>query len=363
MLQGTEIIRTSTSPSARLAADLARFIHRFVYLTGRLRALLAIWIMHTHVFDDYEFTPYLNIQSPEPACGKSTVAGALSALCSRSTSPTCGTAAFLRRKIDAVQPTLIVDEYDTLDDSVRTAFANSLNSGFRFDGTYSYVSGAEIVELKTFCPKAILGRSAVQLAEATKSRCITFVIHKARPEERLEKFRRAGREEAALLRKRCEAWAADFRNRPVKVDPAMPSSFNARQQDIAEVLLAIGEDCGGPWPRVVQNALAELFTEAQVPHPENELLRAVHRFFGERGTDHFWSNDFCTWANQQPERPWSENPLTPAKLAQMLKHYEVYPDQINRIINGKQCNSRGYRASQFQDVFARYVGAPAIDPK
>jgi hypothetical protein len=268
----------------------------------------------------------------------------------------------LRRKVAADKPTLILDECDTLDDGIRKTCLNFLNTGFRQDGTFSIVSGSHIIDLPTFCPKAIVGRSIVALPEATLSRCVSFVIHKARPNEKLEKFRKAQREEAASLRGQCEKWAEGFRNRRVTVAPNMPESLSARQADISEVLLAIADDCGGPWPLVVRNALADLFTERHVPTPENEVLRAVQRFLKERKiTDHFSSQDFCNWANEQPETPWSEKPLTQAKIAQMLRHYEIYPDQINRVVGGKQRNSRGYYVSQFALAFERYVEASPPD--
>jgi hypothetical protein len=240
---------------------------------------------------------------------------------------------------------LLLDEWDTLDDGIRKACLNFLNTGFRKDGTFSFVSGSKIIPMSTFCPKAIVGRSVVAL-----------------PEEKLDKLRATQRAEADLLRARCEQWGEEFRSRPVRVAPNMPESLSARQQDIAELLLAISDDCGGPWPLLTRNALTELFTERQIPTPENELLRAVHQFITERKTtDHFSSQDFCNWANEQPETPWSEKRLTQAKLAQMLRHYEVFPGQINRVIKGTQKNSRGYHVVHFKAVFTRYLDAALMD--
>jgi hypothetical protein len=358
MYTDSKIAGVSMSGVGVLAAELGRFITRFLSLTQPVKALLPVWVLHTFVFGEFEFTPYLNVISPEPGCGKTTAADVLSALCCRATSPTCGTAAVLRRIVAAESPTLLLDEWDTLDDGIRKACLNFLNTGFRKDGTFSFVSGGRIIELSTFCPKAIVGRSVVTLPEATVSRCISFVIHRALPEEKLDKFRATQRAEAALLHERCEEWGEEFRSRLVRVAPNMPENLSARQQDISEVLLAISEDCGGPWPLLTRNALMELFAERQIPTPENELLRAVHRFIEERKpTGHFFSQDFCNWANEQPETPWSEKRLTQAKLAQMLKHYEVFPGQINRLIKGKQKNSRGYHVADFKAAFARYVDA------
>jgi len=212
MYQGTEIAGISIGRGGVIAMELTRFTTRFLSLSKPARALLPMWILHTYVLDEFEFTPYLNIISPEQSCGKTTVADVLSALCCRATSPTCGTAAVLRRKIAADKPTLILDEWDTLDDGIRKACGNFLNTGFRQDGTYSFVSGSEIVEMSTFCPKAIIGRSVVTLAEATLSRCISFIIHRALPTENLEKFRKAQRDEAALLREQCEEWGHGQKN-------------------------------------------------------------------------------------------------------------------------------------------------------
>jgi hypothetical protein len=362
MLSGTEIVGVAMQPGGLLAADLGGFISRFLSLTQAVKALLPVWILHSYVFEEFEFTPYLNIISPEQGCGKTTAADVLSALCCRATSPICGTAAVLRRKIAAESPTLILDEWDTLDDGIRKACMNFLNTGFRKDGTFSFISGSQITEMSTFCPKAIIGRSIVKLPEATLSRCISFVIHRALPEEKLEKFRQPQRAEAVVLRTRCEEWSDDFRSRQVRVTPNMPESLSARQQDISEVLLTIGEACTGPWPLLIRNALMDLFTEQQIPTPENELLRAVHQFIKERKTsDYFSSQNFCNWANEQPETPWSEKRLTQAKLAQMLRHYEVVPSQINRLIKGKQKNCRGYHVAQFNGAFARYVNAAPSD--
>lgn len=361
MLTNTELNEVSMTRCGRLAIQLTLFIARFLSLPNHIKALLPIWILHTFVFEDYEFTPYLNVLSPEPACGKSTVADLLSTLCNRATSPMCGTAAVLRRRMDAEKPTLLIDEWDTMHSNLRKDCYNVLNTGFRSDGTYSFVSGSQTIELSTFCPKAIIGRSVVKLPDATQSRCISFVVHKALPDEKLEKFRQASRVKAALLKEECERWAEDYRTRPVRVSPSIPASFSARQQDISEVLLAISDDCGGPWPLLVRNALTELFSERQIATPENELLRAVQKFISERTQNYFGTHEFCLWANAQQERPWSLKPLTPAKLAEMLRHYEIYSCQINRIVGGKQKNCRGYFVAHFADAFARYVNASPLE--
>lgn len=139
--------------------------------------------------------------------------------------------------------------------------------------------------------------------------------------------------------------------------PQIPESFTHRQADISEPLLIIADACGGPWPLVIREALDNLFADRHIPTPENELLRAVQRFVEERKGEFFLSQDFCVWANEQEETPWSDKPLTPVKLAGMLKAYDIFPTPINRVMSGKQRNCRGYFVAHFGETFARYVDA------
>ena len=142
----SKIVSTSLTPGGRLAHDLAKFCRRFLRLVAEAEALLPIWILHTYVFDLFEFTPHLNIISPEPGCGKTTTGDVLSALCCRATSPMSGSAAVLRHRIASDRPTLILDEWDSLPPETRKSCINFLNTGFRQDGKYGVMAGSKIVE-------------------------------------------------------------------------------------------------------------------------------------------------------------------------------------------------------------------------
>src|SRR5258707_905870 len=115
----TKLSSKSMNAGGRLALDLVKFSRRFLRMQEAAEVLLPAWIMHTHVFDLFEFTPYLNIVSPEPGCGKTTTGDVLSALCHRATSPMSGSAAVLRQRIALDRPTLVFDEYDSLPPETR----------------------------------------------------------------------------------------------------------------------------------------------------------------------------------------------------------------------------------------------------
>src|ERR1051326_2406458 len=188
---------TKLNTAGMLAARIGKYCQRFVFVPTATKAVLPIWVMHTYVHRMFEHTPYLNVVSPEPGSGKSTFGDVLSSLCHNATSPMSGTAAALRRIVAAEEPTLIIDEWDSLDSQIRRACLNFLNTGYARNGTYTMCEGGEVVKLSTYCPKAIIGRSIVRLSEATLSRCIQVRLDRAIAEDKLKKFTEAPREEAA----------------------------------------------------------------------------------------------------------------------------------------------------------------------
>jgi len=357
----------------RLVGDISHFASRFILLPEPARWVLPLWIMHSYVFDQFEYTPYLNVVSPEPGCGKSTLAKIIKSLSRKGVTPTGSSAAALKRTIAADAPTLVLDEWDTLNPDVRQECKNFLNTGYERTGEWSIVAGGEVVVMSTFCPKAIIGRSTVALTSDTLARCFQWMMHKASKEDGLEPFRQDSQIEAEALRQRCEQWGEGFRRLRVRVTPLFPEGFDLRQRDISEPLLVIADSLGGDWPHRVREALTTLLDDRhrQELTPENQLLRAIKKMLAERQRtrvpgatlpDFFWSLTFCAWANKQEERPWSpDKPLTPSKLAALLRTYDIHSEQISWTRAGVESNCHGYRIAWFKDAFERYTDGPLPD--
>jgi len=54
----------------QLLEDLSSFICRFVKLTREQADVCGLWVVHTHAIDAFDFTPYLDINSPVLRSGK-----------------------------------------------------------------------------------------------------------------------------------------------------------------------------------------------------------------------------------------------------------------------------------------------------
>jgi hypothetical protein len=78
------------------------------------RDAVVLWTLHTHVFRAFDSTPRLSIRSTEPGSGKSRVLELLESLTPNSLNAISLTPAVLWRLMDHGQPTILLDEVDTI---------------------------------------------------------------------------------------------------------------------------------------------------------------------------------------------------------------------------------------------------------
>jgi putative DNA primase/helicase len=72
-----------TVDGVALLDKLAAAFKRYLVLPEHAPEVLAVWVLHTHVFEVAHATPYLAITSPQPECGKSRLLDVLQCLCRR----------------------------------------------------------------------------------------------------------------------------------------------------------------------------------------------------------------------------------------------------------------------------------------
>ena len=95
---------------------------------------MALWVLHTYVFDCFDTTPYLDVSSAAKRSGKTRLLELLRLLVARSWAVVEASEAVLFRKVDAEKPTLLVDEVDATfgkDSKVTEGLRAMLNAGYR----------------------------------------------------------------------------------------------------------------------------------------------------------------------------------------------------------------------------------------
>src|SRR5215471_18923010 len=70
------------APAAEMLDAVAALLRQYIVCNDHQINILALWIVHTWCFDAFSTTPYLDIRSPEPQCGKTLCLQLLNALSS-----------------------------------------------------------------------------------------------------------------------------------------------------------------------------------------------------------------------------------------------------------------------------------------
>jgi uncharacterized protein DUF3631 len=273
-----------------LVDRIAKFIERFVFIKDKqIYRLLALWVIQTHCYKDFEYTGYLFAHSPEASSGKSRLLEVLDLLVANSSgllhSPT---EAILFRTAD--ESTQLLDEVDTWTN--RDFLRGILNAGFHRGGVVRRMDepnggGWKPVTFNVYGPRAMAGIGLGILHGTTKDR--TFIIPMVRQTqaERREKFRsRKVKPEADQLRAEIEQWVKQNCERVAKLYDNAEASFpylshlRDRTLDIMEPIAAILEIVYAKMPELEARRM-ELLEAVSVTRKDGEESLAHHRILRE----------------------------------------------------------------------------------
>jgi hypothetical protein len=236
-------------PSLILVDRVATFIQRFVFLKNHaLYLLLALWVIHTHLIAEFEFTPYLFVHSPERGCGKTCLLSVLDQLVFKSSGITASpTDAVLFRS--AHGRTQILDEADTYLTRIDSA-KGILNAGFSSQGRVQRMDKAAggkfvLVEFPVFAARVIAGIGSQILPVPTQDRTFSIQMVRQVKGEKRERFRvRRLKSDVNEIVKSIESWAKINKEAvAARYQDPFPylEQFQDRTMDISEPIAAVFE--------------------------------------------------------------------------------------------------------------------------
>jgi hypothetical protein len=168
---------------ASLLSDVEAYIRRFLVLTPEQSTVLAIYVLHTHVFAALRFTPYIQVWSAIMQSGKTRLLEVLKLLVANPWMTERTTAAALVRKIAKDAPTFLLDESDTAfsaDKEYSETLRGILNAGFQKGGCANVCvkrDGDWVVdELPVYSPKVIAGIGMEKLPGTVRDRSIPIEL-------------------------------------------------------------------------------------------------------------------------------------------------------------------------------------------
>lgn len=140
-----------------LLNELRQYFNRYAVTPKHADIVLALWVLHSWVFDRFDITPYLLVTSPTRRCGKSLVLTILQWLCCRAKKNDSMSKAAIYRSVEVERPTLVLDETSWVID-LKDGRQGILCGGFERNGFVEVCEGESsnitVRRYSTYCPKA-----------------------------------------------------------------------------------------------------------------------------------------------------------------------------------------------------------------
>lgn len=260
-----------------LAAWFGRFIRT---VSDADHDLLALWTVHTHVSEECYTSPRLQLDSPMPGSGKTTVLEHLSRLCRSAVSmASISSPALLVRLLAGGPRTILIDEADRSLDPERPGVGDLLavlNSGYKRGATRPVLvpvkgGGWDAEEMSTFAPVAMAGNNP-RLPDDTASRIIRVLLLPDLDGLAEESDWELIEAEAAELAAAAAAWADEIRDPIRTCRPALPGGITGRFREKWQPLARVAAMSGGRWPAAVA-AMALQDREQHDMDKEDGLIR------------------------------------------------------------------------------------------
>lgn len=342
---------------AELLDKLAAEFEKFIVLPAHAAVVLALWVLHTYLWEVCEYSPIVAITSPVRSCGKSRVLDVLERLASKPFRTGNMSEAVLFRVLDDRKPSVLIDEFDTIPEERRDALANILKHGFHRSGRVHRVEGdatKKIVEFAVFGPKALACIKLSTLDSATVSRCINIRMQRKRSAQKVARLRRY---DGTQWQRQCLRWAADNRSRIETATVVLPESLGDREQDIWEPLFVLANHAGGSWPDLTLAAALALCGESADGAQDTAvlLLGWIQKYFASTGREKTSSSSLAEWLNKNEDAPysaWKEGKgITQNDIRRLMAGFEIRPETVRIGV----ITAKGYALNWFDDAFASYL--------
>ncbi len=328
---------------------------------------VTLWIMGSWLMDRWALFPKCLITSPEKRCGKSTLLEAIEAFAFKPIYAAQVSPASLFRMIEAVKPTVMMDEADqTLKNN--DDLIGLINAGHRKRQAnvirVQEVNGGFIpVMFSVWSPQVIAGIGRIK--DTLEDRSIRIELRRRLPAEYVEKMPADLFERHSVTRQKIARWASDFPQAHIEAD-AMPENLgNDRAQDNWEPLCKVALNIGGEWPERTDRAyrlIEQRHADDDLPIPV-QLVCDIWSLFEPRPyTKHIPTSSIVEDLNAMEDRPWREinhgRALTQSTMMRRLSKFGIKSIAMTPENGGGKLKC--IRRRDVEESFDRY-GNPKYD--
>jgi hypothetical protein len=345
--------------------DLVRHvIARHVALEDHEYDAVALWAIHTHVYQRFMFTPRLLLSSPVKGCGKTTLLDILSSLVAHAHRSDSITGAVLYHCVNNLRSTMLLDEVDNLNlpGKDQNVLRTVLNSGYRRGGAVDRVVKNVPVAFTGFAPVALAGIGFVPPPLMSRSIIIRMQKH---DDWRLLRFNRANADTVGDLDtvyRHVHHWCTAVQ---LNDDPAMPDELRGRKGDNWRPLIAIADAISAAWGERARAAAVKFAAAADHDEePAIVLLQHLLVIFGTRAVlssqvlvealidhDELWGAWRGARGNERPRK------FTQGDLAFLLRPFRIRSGKI-WLTRDPPKQARGYRRADLEAAWRDYCAEP-----
>jgi putative DNA primase/helicase len=353
------------------AVDGVGILDRIVTALGKYLVLpvtalraIALWVLFAHCFGIAERAPKLLIKSAEKRSGKTLLLRLVGYLVPRAKLSSNISPAATFRLITAHRIVLLIDETDTFvrgNEEIR----GIINSGFdKETATVTRVvpvngnGSLGVADFSTWCPQLLAGIG--DLADTIQDRSVSITMVRKLKSQTVPKLRARDAGPLRDLAGEAARWAQDNMQAVAEIVAAgpegMPDELNDRATDAWEILFAIAQQVGDPWPAYTHQAALALTAGAEDTSRSVVLLRDLRELFDERGVDTLFSSEIVKTLREREDRSYDRfkdrRPLTVSALADVLGGYRV---PTNKDVRRGTEKRKGYKRDWLEDAFERYL--------
>lgn len=344
-----------------LLDQITLLIRQYIALEEYQAQIAGLWVAASWFVNQINCAPILLINAPEKACGKTQLLSLLAKLAPRPTQMVGTTPSVLFRLIEAFQPTIFIDEIETLL-KTNEALRALLNAGHTRDSAHVWrmVRDGDNHEPKKFSVwgmKSFAGINSANLQDTITSRALVLNLRRKRSDEHVERLRLANSEIFDQFSRKLARFSVDYCSQVFYATPELPSELSDREQDNWEPLMQIATVAGGHWPLIARDASLKLADAMKDPMSvEGELILDLKSIFDSCSSPRISSDELVKLLCQDKEKSWatfnSGRQITPKQIVSILKPYGITSKTIR--ISGSQ-TAKGFEKVQFEDTFARYL--------
>jgi putative DNA primase/helicase len=376
-----------------LLTEIEAVIKRHVVLSDAAATALAVWVLHTYVYESRDTVAYVAIESPEKRCSKTTLLTVLAAMANKPLITANVTVGALFCAIDTCRPTLFIDEADTFlagngtmrgiinsGNTWRTAYVLRMSRAKRppspqitapepknpespdsFPIPHSEIRNQEGVlkRYSCWCPKVIAMIGNVPDTIADRS----IVVHMTRklPAEMCAPLAEL---DPAAIKAKCARFARDARQLIAKFEKIRVEGLNDRAADTFDPLYVIARLAGKEWEEKLHAAALAISPEAASKNAAAELLLDIFTIFISTGRQKIFTRQLVEMLKNEKEFTITSTALKDPsideyKISEFLRAYGIKPSPC-RI--GSRV-ARGYKPEDFIEALKRYVPKADLDAR